>query len=62
VGDRRVSALTPLQIWFERLNMLLDTARAQLDDDTYAVLVDLAFRRIAREAVSVGLDEWRQAA
>jgi hypothetical protein len=57
-----MSAPTPLQVWYERFNALLDLAGAQLDDATYEVLLDLCFRRIVHEAISVGLDEWREAA
>jgi hypothetical protein len=46
--NARVPRSTPLQVWYERLSALLDLAGEQLDEASYEVFVDLAFRRIAR--------------
>ena len=53
---------TPLQLATQRLLRDLERAREDLDEHAYEVLVDIAFRAVSREAVRVGLDEWRAAA
>jgi hypothetical protein len=59
---RPAPVVTPLQIWVTALVDLLTDAGNELTGRELATFYDIALHRVARDAVAVGLDEWRRAA
>jgi hypothetical protein len=56
------AAVTPLQVWVAALLDVLADARLELDRRELETFYDIILIRVSRDAVELGLDEWRPAA